>query len=121
YSARPGTPAAAMHKQVPVQIARERNRILRDLAAEKKKNFRRSFVGKTIEAITLNRFSENSTEALSDNYVKVQIGGWHAANQWVRCSVTDVTNDELLAVLDDENLVGHAQTNRARLEVVPSF
>ena len=39
YSARPGTPAAAMPNQVPVQIARERNRILRELAAEKKARF----------------------------------------------------------------------------------
>ena len=35
YSARPGTPAAEMPNQVPVHVARERNRILRELAAEK--------------------------------------------------------------------------------------
>ena len=54
YSSRPGTPSATMGNQVPVHIARERNRILRDLAAEKKLEFMRSFVGKTVEAITLN-------------------------------------------------------------------
>ena len=53
YSARPGTPAAGMSNQVPVQVARERNRVLRDLAAEKKLAFMKSFVGKTLEAITL--------------------------------------------------------------------
>jgi threonylcarbamoyladenosine tRNA methylthiotransferase MtaB len=53
YSPRPGTPASTMPNQVPVRVARERNRILRDLAAEKKLAFMRSFVGKTIEAITL--------------------------------------------------------------------
>ena len=36
YSSRPGTPAASMRDQVPVQVARERNRILRDLAAREK-------------------------------------------------------------------------------------
>ena len=46
YSARPGTPAAAMANQVPVHVARERNRVLRDLAAEKKLRFMRGFVGK---------------------------------------------------------------------------
>ena len=46
YSARPGTPAASMPNQVPVQVARERNRILRDLAAEKKQAFMRIFIGK---------------------------------------------------------------------------
>src|SRR6202040_1842704 len=39
YSARPGTPAATLANQVPAQIARERNRILRDIAAEKKLAF----------------------------------------------------------------------------------
>jgi threonylcarbamoyladenosine tRNA methylthiotransferase MtaB len=53
YSARPGTPAAAMPHQVPVPVARDRNRILRDLAAQKKQAFMRSFIGKTVEAITL--------------------------------------------------------------------
>ncbi len=43
YSARPGTPAAAMPNQVPIHIARERNKILRDLAAEKKQAFMRTF------------------------------------------------------------------------------
>src|SRR5207247_4201776 len=35
YSARPGTPAAAMPNQVPVHVAREGNRIVRDLASGK--------------------------------------------------------------------------------------
>ena len=45
YSSRPGTPAAAMPNQVPVHVARERNRILRELAATKKQAFMRSFRG----------------------------------------------------------------------------
>ena len=53
YSARPGTPAASMANQVPAHTARERNRILRDIAAEKKLAFMHSFIGKTVEAITL--------------------------------------------------------------------
>src|SRR5438552_2795716 len=54
YSARPGTPAAAMPNQVPVHLARERNAILRDLASEKKLAFMRSFIRGQVEAITLN-------------------------------------------------------------------
>jgi threonylcarbamoyladenosine tRNA methylthiotransferase MtaB len=53
YSARPGTPAVAMANQVPLRIASERNRILRELATAKKLAFMRSFIGKEIEAITL--------------------------------------------------------------------
>ena len=59
YSARPGTPAAAMGKQVPVHVARERNRILRDLAARKKLAFMNGFVGQMIDAITLNVSGSN--------------------------------------------------------------
>jgi len=44
YSARPGTPAASMGKQVPAREARERSRILRDLIAEKKLTFMTGFI-----------------------------------------------------------------------------
>src|SRR5262249_17498931 len=49
FSARPGTPAATMRNQVPVHISRERNRILRELATHKKRDFMRSFVGDQLE------------------------------------------------------------------------
>src|SRR6185312_15276115 len=70
YSSRPGTASAAMPDQVPVQVARERNRILRELAAEKNLAFRKSFVGRTVDVITLQTGGQGWTEALSDNYLK---------------------------------------------------
>jgi threonylcarbamoyladenosine tRNA methylthiotransferase MtaB len=96
YSARPGTPAAEMSDQVPVQVARERNKILRDLAAEKNLAFRRSFVGKTVEAITLHRFDAKQTEALTDNFLKMQLEGKHDANQWVQARIKSISDDGLL-------------------------
>src|SRR5271169_570817 len=48
YSSRPGTPSAAMPDQVPVHTARERNRVLRELAAQKKWEFMHSFVGREL-------------------------------------------------------------------------
>ena len=98
YSSRPGTPAADLRDQVPVQIARGRNRILRDLAAEKKLAFMRGFVGKIVDAITLNVFDGKSTEALTDNYLKVRLWGQHEANQWVKARVEQVENGALRAV-----------------------
>jgi threonylcarbamoyladenosine tRNA methylthiotransferase MtaB len=95
YSARPGTPAADMPDQIPIQVARERNRILRELAAEKNLRFRNVFVGKTIGAITLHRFEHITTEALTDNFVKLHLEGKHEANQWMRVLVTDTTVDGL--------------------------
>jgi threonylcarbamoyladenosine tRNA methylthiotransferase MtaB len=99
YSSRPGTPAAAMPDQVPVQLARERNRILRELAAEKNREFRRKFLGRTLEVITLQQGNDDWTEALSDNYLKVRIAGQHASNQIVTAEVTEVREEALEATL----------------------
>ena len=100
YSSRPGTPSATMLEQVPVRIARERNRILRDLAGAKKLAFMQSFVGKTLEAITLNKFDGESTEALSDNYLKLRLLEQHDANRWVAARVERVEGGDLIAVRD---------------------
>jgi len=81
YSSRPGTPSAEMARQVPVQVARERNRILRELAAEKKRAFMQGFVGREVEAITLTHYDGGFTEALADNYVKVMVNGHYQPNQ----------------------------------------
>jgi threonylcarbamoyladenosine tRNA methylthiotransferase MtaB len=91
YSPRPGTPAATMPGQVPLELARERNRELRNLAAEKNVGFRSSFLGRTVEAITLAKGDSEMTEALSDNYLKVEVKGKHEANQWMRVRVGAVT------------------------------
>jgi threonylcarbamoyladenosine tRNA methylthiotransferase MtaB len=96
YSSRPGTPSAAMPDQVPVHVARERNRVLRELAAEKNMAFRRKFVGKTLEVITLQQSNDEWTEALSDNYLKVHVPGCHEANQIMTVSVSAVNGEGLL-------------------------
>ena len=87
YSSRPGTPSAAMPDQVPVQLARERNRVLRQLAARKKQAFMESFVGREVEAITLTQFDGKSTEALTDNYLKLRVRGKHQANQQMHVAI----------------------------------
>ncbi len=112
YSARPGTPAAALPDQVPVHIARERNKILRDLAAEKKLAFMRSFIGKSVEAITLNiaRSSPGGefTEALTDNYQKLYLKGRHEPNRWITSHIKEVEDGVLVgsgpSTIPKENL-----------------
>jgi threonylcarbamoyladenosine tRNA methylthiotransferase MtaB len=94
YSARPGTPAAALPNQVPVQVARERNKILRDLATSKKQTFMQWFVGKPLDAITLSsihaRPDGEFTEALTDNYQKLFLKGRHEANRWITVHIEQV-------------------------------
>jgi threonylcarbamoyladenosine tRNA methylthiotransferase MtaB len=118
YSARPGTPAAEMANQVPVHIARQRNRILRELAAEKKLSFMRGFIGKEIEAITLRScdvgapardvvdtnsaevetLTSGFTEALTDNYLKLRLRGHHEPNRWLQARIDDVVDGALTGV-----------------------
>jgi threonylcarbamoyladenosine tRNA methylthiotransferase MtaB len=113
FSARPGTPAAAMRNQVPVNIARDRNKILRELASEKKLAFMRSFVGQNLDAITLNVTSEDSrgryTEALTDNYLKLRLTGRHAPNQWLRAAIESVEDGGLRGVPLSSAIVLNAQ------------
>jgi threonylcarbamoyladenosine tRNA methylthiotransferase MtaB len=97
YSSRPGTPSAAMPDQVPVHVARERNRVLRELAAEKNRAFRESFVGRTLEVITLQSGGEGWTEAMSDNFLKVRLAGTHCANQWETVNIRETMLDGLVA------------------------
>ena len=106
YSARPGTPAAELPRHVPVQVARERNRILRELGEQKKLAFQRSFIGHTVQAITLSCGADAPdckpggapfTEALTDNYLKLRVVGNHPPNQWVRAQVESVVDGALIA------------------------
>src|SRR5262249_50205137 len=98
YSSRPGTPSAVMPKQVPVHVARERTRLLRDLAAKKNSEFRRRFVGRTLEVITLQEGDQESTEALSDNYLKVRVLGRHQPNQLMKVDIAEIGDEDLVAV-----------------------
>lgn len=99
YSSRPGTASAAMPDQVPVQIARERNRVLRALAAAKNLAFRKSFLDRQLDVITLQAAGDGWTEALSDNYLKVRVAGQHRANESFTVDVNDVGEESLVATL----------------------
>ncbi len=101
YSARPGTPATDMRDQLPVEIKRERNRILRELAAEKKKEFMQSLVGQAVSTITLSVVEDGRTETLTDNYQKLWLEGALAANQIVAAQVRAISNDALIGLAGD--------------------
>jgi threonylcarbamoyladenosine tRNA methylthiotransferase MtaB len=109
YSARPGTPAAGMPTQVPTKVARERNRILRELGEQKKFAFMQDFVGHTLEAITLTKHrvadtpgvagAGEITEALTDNYLKLQLEGKVKPNLWLQAKILAVENHTLIGTL----------------------
>ncbi|MGH9569461.1 MAG: tRNA (N(6)-L-threonylcarbamoyladenosine(37)-C(2))-methylthiotransferase MtaB, partial [Candidatus Angelobacter sp.] len=105
YSSRPGTASAAMPNQIAVSTARERNRVLRELATAKNLEFRQSFVGRSLEVITLQADDDASTEALSDNYLKVRVAGQLAANKKLAVEIHAVHSDGLFAGLPCKNQV----------------
>lgn len=106
YSARPGTPAARMGKQVSSRVAHERNRVLRDLADEKKGAFLRAHIGREVQAITLHSKSgfdashrnvgRSMIRALTDNYLSLVGEGHVEANRWITTRVERVVDGDLV-------------------------
>jgi len=99
YSSRPGTPSAEMPDQVPVQAARARNRVLRELVARKKRDFMQSFVGREVEAITLTHFDGEYTEALTENYLKLRVHGQQGSNRLVGVAIYAIESDGMLGTV----------------------
>ena len=89
YSERPGTPAAESAAQVPQHIRKQRTHILRDLAARKNLEFRRSMIGRTLSAVTLDN------GALAGNYLKVKLANSREANRIMDVQIGGLTSDGL--------------------------
>jgi threonylcarbamoyladenosine tRNA methylthiotransferase MtaB len=93
YSERPGTPAATMPDAVPMPVRKERNRVLRELAAEKNAAFRQSLVGREFTAVTL----DPPGVALTDNFVKATLDFPYTPNKLVRVRPTGLSPEGIRA------------------------
>jgi len=87
YSERPGTPAAEDAARVPMPVRKERNRVLRELAAAKNLAFRESMVGRTVSAVTLHE----PRAALTGNYLKIDLAACREPNEIVNLRVGGLT------------------------------
>jgi tRNA A37 methylthiotransferase MiaB len=89
-------------------VARERNRVLREIASRKKAAFMQSLVGTTVEAITLQSGGSDFTEALTENYLKTRICGRHEANRWMDVNIEGVDGEMLVGrpYSDDQQACG---------------
>jgi threonylcarbamoyladenosine tRNA methylthiotransferase MtaB len=88
YSERPGTPAAADPNPVPMPVRKERNRVLRELAAAKNREFRRQMVGRTLSAVTLHE----PGIAITGNYLKVELASTREPNALVDLRIGGLTS-----------------------------
>jgi threonylcarbamoyladenosine tRNA methylthiotransferase MtaB len=89
FSPRPGTHGWELYREhrVPSHAVAERMAALRSLAAAKTLTFRESFVGRTLPAITLHTpaslAANGRTQALTDNFLPVELHGVYPANRLV--------------------------------------
>jgi threonylcarbamoyladenosine tRNA methylthiotransferase MtaB len=95
YSERPGTPAAESASQVPAAIRKQRTRVLRDLAARKNLEFRRSMIGRELSAVTLDHIDPLAAGALSENYLKIKLAIPRESNRIVEVRIGGLTADGL--------------------------
>ncbi|HVV46154.1 MAG TPA: tRNA (N(6)-L-threonylcarbamoyladenosine(37)-C(2))-methylthiotransferase MtaB [Bryobacteraceae bacterium] len=93
YSERPGTPAAEMPNQVPIRVRRDRNRILRELAAKKNRAFRETMLGRDFVAVTL----DPPGRALTDNFVPVTLDMPYSPNRLIRLRPRSLTDQGVQA------------------------
>lgn len=72
YSERPNTPAAAMPDQVPMQIRRQRNKMLTILSEKKKRAFYNQFLGRRREVLFEAHKDKTLMSGFTDNYLKIE-------------------------------------------------
>jgi threonylcarbamoyladenosine tRNA methylthiotransferase MtaB len=107
FSARPSTPAWELHRQnpVPVRAVQERMSALRSLIAEKSKAFRSGFLGRTLSAITVEQNPDGTTEAVTDNFLRLALAPENAhpvpANRLVTARITHLTPEGLAGTTTD--------------------
>ena len=76
---------------LPIPIRKQRNKVLRDLAAQKHLEFRRSMVGRKLSVVTLG----DGNIALSSNYLKVELAEPQSANLLLDVQIEGVTENNL--------------------------
>ncbi len=100
FSARPGTEAEAalqtgQWQTVPDAEKQERAERLRALGQQKQTAFAARFLGWSLRCITLKSGASGITQALSGNYLKIEVAGDYAANQWLMVTMRTAVEGKL--------------------------
>jgi len=104
FSPRPGTAAARLEGQAPMELRKERSAILRQAFDESAQVFRRRFVGQTVEVLWESAIARDSNGwtlgGLTDNYLRVEARSprplW---NEITRVRLVSLSSDELTGEL----------------------
>src|SRR6266852_4579195 len=99
FSKRPATKAASLSNELPGGVIKRRARELRAFSEAKSSAFRQSQIGRTLRVLTLRRdnssevSADDTTPALSSNYLNVRVRGIFPANLWLDfCGAGEVGN-----------------------------
>jgi len=109
FSKRPGTKAADLSNEVPGATIKRRARQLRALSEKKSTAFRQSQLSRILRVLTLRRddnvegLPDDTTPALSSNYLKLRIRGILPANLLLNVCVSDEVGNCL--VVDSESVL----------------
>ncbi len=97
FSARPGTPAWELHRRHPVAACaiHERMGALRRLITEKARTFRSRFLGQMLSAVTVEAGPDGTTQAVTDNFLKIVLQDTVPANRIVLAVIECLTPDGL--------------------------
>jgi threonylcarbamoyladenosine tRNA methylthiotransferase MtaB len=102
YSARPGTAAARMPAQVPLEIRKQRNALLRDALAQSGRAYQQAFLGQTLSVLWESAASFGpqgwQMSGLTGNYLRVSA----AAERGLWNEITPVR----LTGLNGQGLIG---------------
>src|SRR6266571_5489362 len=102
FSKRPRTKAATLSNEVAGAIIKRRARQLRALSEAKAAAFRQSQLGRTLRVLTLRSgdcgegSQQDTTPALSSNYLKLRLSGIHPANSWLDVLISAETATALV-------------------------
>jgi len=102
YSKRKGTPAAEMPDQVSERAKKQRNTVLKLLAAEKNLKFRQKMQGEEFEVIVENSRDKKTDllKGMTDNFVSVFLDGSdELQNRLVKVRITSVDERNTAGVL----------------------
>jgi threonylcarbamoyladenosine tRNA methylthiotransferase MtaB len=100
FSPRPGTKAAGLWGEVPLDVIQRRARELRAVSAAKSAAFRAAQLGRRHRVLTLHRSGKdadgNWTGAIAGNYLNVRVSGSWPANHWLDVEINSVDGTHAL-------------------------
>lgn len=109
FSARQDTAAASLGHEVQPAIKKERAKILRSMAYQKKNEYYRSFVGSVQDVLFEGNEGDTVFSGITGNYLRVRTAGQSLAN---------TQRAVLITALDDRGLIGELlDTARCRAAV----